>query len=571
MTLLSNSAAVAPSVASTSALVSGTHDDSNYSSAGTNSRGNVTKEVQINNDGTSAATVYSYDVTGQVTSTTDPRSHVTQFSYVDAYASESSGPLAQTNAYVTSITRPATSGTQHQESYTYRYLDGQLKTATDENGKTTTYEYADSLNRPTDVIYPADPNNGNQSRHVSTSYNDLSLPVSVTTTSTASPDPNVVRVRTFDGIGNLKQEQISSDPAGNYVNITYDGEGNRYTVSNPSNSSSSSDGLTTYTYDALGRISNIARPSGTVNWQYQGPTATFTDENGHAWQRTSDGLGRLVKVVEPGGLTTTYSYNLSDNLLCVDQWGSSTPGASCSSSHLRQFTYDALSRLITAYNPETGTICYGLWSSDGKCINGYDPNGNLIAKSDGRGTISYSYDELNRITSKTVTQPNLAVTPSTCYQYDVGSASGNFRGRLTSIWTKYGACGTEPSSGIVTLRKVLGYDVMGRITREEQCHLSQCSTGAPYHNTMQYDLAGNLTYYGNRFQSIGLNERYDGAGRLTSVMSSLFDSTHPSTLFSVQSYKPFGGLENYTIGTVINVNKTYNNMLRVTGLTATHP
>src|SRR5260370_5222154 len=73
----------------------------------------------------------------------------------------------------------------------------------------------------------------------------------------------------------------------------------------------------------------------------------------------------------------------------------------------RSCQYYALSRLLTTTIPESGTMCYGVWQS-GECVNGYDNNGNLIAKTapapnqTGSATVttSYGYDPLNRLAAK---------------------------------------------------------------------------------------------------------------------------------------------------------------------------
>jgi YD repeat-containing protein len=152
------------------------------------------------------------------------------------------------------------------------------------------------------------------------------------------------------------------------------------------------------------------------------------DENGNDWQKTSDALGRLTNVAEPNGasqtpsLITSYGYDPLGNLLSVTQ-----NGASGNTARMRTFTYDSLSRLLQATNPETGTVCYGIWSG-ANCVNGYDNNGNLLSKTDARGiTTTYQYDNLSRLLSKTYSD---GATPSSCYQYDV-SSSNNSIGRLS--------------------------------------------------------------------------------------------------------------------------------------------
>jgi len=52
-------------------------------------------------------------------------------------------------------------------------------------------------------------------------------------------------------------------------------------------------------------------------------------------------------------LETDYTYDPLNNLTRVSQTGGSL---------VRSFSYDSLSRLITANNPESGLTCYGTWS-----------------------------------------------------------------------------------------------------------------------------------------------------------------------------------------------------------------
>ena len=106
-----------------------------------------------------------------------------------------------------------------------------------------------------------------------------------------------------------------------------------------------------------------------------------------------------------------------NNLLTVNQHGTSSEAP-----RQRSFTYDSLSRLLTSRNPETGKVCYGIWSGGsvglGTCQNGYDANGNLVTKTDARGVVTTnSYDTLNRLLAKTYSS-DPSGTLSSCYQYD---------------------------------------------------------------------------------------------------------------------------------------------------------
>ncbi len=135
---------------------------------------------------------------------------------------------------------------------------------------------------------------------------------------------------TMDAMGHVVQTQ-TTDPAGpDYVDTKYDGEGHIYQQSNPtrcasspgtlpSSCSESTYGVTTYTYDALGRTIQQAQPDGvnSLYWCYDGlsgsgcsANASATnksdgwvdahDENGNHTQRTYDAFGDLVTVMEPG-------------------------------------------------------------------------------------------------------------------------------------------------------------------------------------------------------------------------------------------------------------------------------
>jgi len=95
---------------------------------------------------------------------------------------------------------------------------------------------------------------------------------------------------------------------------------------------------------------------------------------------------------------TLYSYDGLGDLLRVDQKGSAPTDSS--QWRTRTFTYNSLSELLTAHNPESGTISYS-----------YDADGNLLQKTSpapnqtgtATQTVSFCYDELHRVTKKDYT------------------------------------------------------------------------------------------------------------------------------------------------------------------------
>jgi RHS repeat-associated protein len=127
---------------------------------------------------------------------------------------------------------------------------------------------------------------------------------------------------------------------------------------------------------------------------------------------------------------TLYSYDALGNLILVNQQGDGSQAA-----RARTFTYDSLSRLLTANNPESGTISYS-----------YDANENVLQKTSpapnqtgsATQTISYCYDQLNRVTGKQYAATSCPLnSPAVQYFYDQVSYQGltitNGIGRLTGL------------------------------------------------------------------------------------------------------------------------------------------
>lgn len=445
----------------------------------------------------------------------------------------------------------------------------------DPNLKTTTYNYADPLARVRSASYP-------DTGGVSVSYSDVtspnSFPLTMTvTTLTGESAGSKVATTTYDGLARptLSQVQTSSSGPSIFAATSYDNMGRVYTASNPYYTTSDTTyGVTTYSYDAIGRKTSQVDSDGTntQSLSYNGPTVTYTDENQNRWQRTTDALGRLTTVLEPNGasklpsMTTKYSYDALNNLVSVIQWGgaSGSPGA-----RVRSFSYDNLSRLLSATNPETGTVGYV-----------YDADGNVQSKTDARGVkTTYGYDALNRVLSKS-SSPDASSTPSSCYQY--GTSVG-FIGRLVNAWTQsasLGSCSTTVA--FWTKRSILSYDAMGRLLSEQQYTPSN-RNGSPYSPTYAYDLAGTLLTSTNGTSAtptvgtVSFTNAFDATGRLLTLTSNWSDATHPATLFSLPAspalpcpgsstypYAAFGGLMNATFGNGLTLNRAYDNRLRTT-------
>jgi YD repeat-containing protein len=120
--------------------------------------------------------------------------------------------------------------------------------------------------RPTKFNYP----DGGQTTFAYNDalYNPATPSPSVTTTKAITSTTNLTTLAAFDGLGHTVRSVLTSDPdcaSGDRTDTTYDGLGRVYTVSNPyCIAGESTSGLTTYTYDALGRPTQVAHPDGTT-------------------------------------------------------------------------------------------------------------------------------------------------------------------------------------------------------------------------------------------------------------------------------------------------------------------
>lgn len=555
------------------------HDDAGFSTAFTGPRGNLTSVRNCiafsgQNCAGWATTTYHYDLTGQVVSVTDPcgnatcsdmsaTTHTTTYSYTDSY--QNASPAQQTNGFATTITRPRTGSTDHIDQYSY-YYTGNVYQYTDENSEVISYSYtnlatgtADPFNRIGQITFPQTPDgpSGSQSSgYTSYTYSDVPDAFSVTqhTLMSATNSQAITKVTNYDSLGRVVNTQLTSDPEGTVETDTqYDGDGLIYSVSNPYRSTSDPTyGLTSFAYDALGHKTLQTNPdNSSETWSYAGFVVNYTDANSHQWQRTSDGFGRLINIVEPGSLVTTYGYDQLNNMVSVSQYGG-TSGST--GARTRSFTYNGLSQLLSAFNPETQTVNYA-----------YDANGNVATRTDARSvTTAYVYDALNRVLSKTYSD---AATPSSCYSYDSSSIQ-NGKGRLAIAWTQSASTTCTTSATVITKRSILGYDAMGRIMGEQQCTPLNC-TGTPYSPAYSYDLVGNLTSYTNGLcASLPANgylfkNAYNSAGRLLSMSRNSCDANQIEMLFTSSSHAAFGGITGAAYGTSLTLSRSYDHRQRI--------
>jgi YD repeat-containing protein len=268
--------------------------------------------------------------------------------------------------------------------------------------------------------------------------------------------------------------------------------------------------------------------NGRVQTQYLANETTVTDQANKVRRSLTDGLGRLSKVYEdPAGLNfeTSYFYDALGNLTQVNQGGQQ-----------RIFTYDTLSRLRTAKNPEqvntSGVMVATTYT--------YDDASNLITRANPNTTqVSFTYDGLNRVKTKM-----LSPTETWTYTYDTGT---NGKGRLVSV--------TKGTEGYF----YDGYDAMGRLSASHQV-TNAGGVDQSYAFTYSYDLAGNMTreqYPSGRV----ITSVFDPAARLSEVKGQ--KTGEPTKTYASQFlYTPHGGISQMISNDVMREAMAYNSQLQ---------
>ncbi len=525
----------------------------------TGSRGNPTTVSDFVSTTATLTSHFTYDDTGNVTTSTDVNSALTTYKHGacgNSFLTEVDLPLGLTNFF----------------SWDTNCTGGVMVQSKDANGNATNYSFNDpNFWRMTNISYP-------DGGSIAITYNEgTHSPWDIATSTAQDGATNVTTDTVFDGLGRATKQELTSDPSGtDFVVTTYDPIGRVASVTNPYRTANDQTyGLTQYSYDPLDRAIAVTNPDNSVlSFSYTGAATQLQDEGNNSGGTThitkvyqADAIGRLISVCEVSattvqggagtpvacgqdmaatGFLTSYAYDALGNIISVSQ-----PGVNA-----RTYSYDGLSRVTQEINPESGTTTYTYDHSgqQGDLYQRTRPKPNQT----GSTTVvtTYTLDALHRLTGRSY---NDGSTPSASLSYDQTTVGGvspqNPKGQLTNVVVAGNVAGT-----------IFSYDKMGRTGQEWQCTPLNCGTGT-FSMQYAYDFLGDVTQLVNSREGVTYSYSYDPAARLTKLQSSLSDSNHPATLLTVNTYNPLGEVQHATLGNGIVRNLQYDNRGRITSLT----
>lgn len=460
-------------------------------------KGDLTKQVNYNNNGEDPAFEYTYDSFGNVIQQTNPRGYNTTYVY------------DSTGAYVLSETNPLS----HVINYVYDEGTGNLLSEV-RDGLNNTFTY-DVFGRIENEIIS--PDTSSYPTKTYTYMFDGIAPEIIKLENKNSDGDYSESLYFYDGFSNPVQVKLLFDTNIQAVQSYFydskyriDEEQNAYLDSYSTNLSSSNESTINYEYDSLDRVINLTKQDGnSINIDFNGTLVTQYDENSNRIDYVLDGLDRIVGVLEYNGAeiyTTNYTYREDGKLVkIVDANGNEF-----------LFGYDSLGRKTVFDDPNMNNWTYS-----------YDLNGNLINQTDGRNiTTTILYDEIDRPTFKYSNLTNITFT------YD-----SQFNGTLSqihSVGTYY-----EESDGI-DLAYV--YDNRLRIIEEKTnlCFRIGVSSQCEWINvTVDYDSQNRVL---NKYlPHDNLSYQYNDIGKIENI----------NDFVNSINYNAFGGA----------VNKSYTNNL----------
>ncbi|MFF0308286.1 LamG-like jellyroll fold domain-containing protein [Streptosporangium sp. NPDC004379] len=443
---------------------------------------------------------------------------------------------------------------------------GLVKSAKDARGKETTYRYTSAG----DLAEQTSPS-GLVTKFT---YDAVGRMLTRTEVSEAHPT-GATTTFTYDGLGRMLTQTgpgVKNEVTGithtARVAYAYDADGNKLTETLSDLTGGDPERVTTYTYDASGRVETVTDPEGGVvrtTWDATGARVSTTDQLGVVrtfgytkrgepatttlknWtgspvspqpakdvvleSRSYDPGGRLAAQVDAMGRKTSYTY-FADNLLSqvigddvklnglttttdvvlednvYDAAGNLTKQVKGGGKATTEYVYDAASRLTsTTFDPAT---------LKRKTTLEYDEGNNVTKKTlTGAGTTRtestlYAYNALNQVTRQTVENGDDDLVSTSTY---------DDRGLLVTATDPRGNASGATAADFTTEMR---YDIAGQLVEKTSPRVKVEKTGSAADGRPTekygYDTAGLPTQTVDA-EGRRLTSAFDKAGRLVSAVS----------------------------------------------------
>jgi RHS repeat-associated protein len=374
-------------------------------------------------------------------------------------------------------------------------------------GLTTTYGY-DALDRVTSVTDPL----GN---FVVTTYDGNGKVYQVIGNYKQTNGTFVTRIlstRSYDAADRLVTD---TDVLGNTTTYTYDAAGNVASILDPENHT------TSFEYDAMNRRTAIINGNGfrtQSDYDLAGHVVAVTNPNGEKVLNSFDAIGRLISVTDPKGYITQFKYDANGNRTCTIDANAQVglqPKNSDGCSESR--TYDELNR-VTQVKDAQGYLT----------LTTYDLLGHVTKVTDATSkATSIAYDDLGRQIS--MTDPLLKTATAT---WDEAGNRLTLTNRLNQVTRTtydnlnrptlneyltdaasesigYDPYGNKSSAANANVTYTFGYDTKNRLT-------SKLDSRAGKSLSFTYDKVGNILTKTD-FQGHVTTYRYDSANHVASA------------------------------------------------------
>jgi RHS repeat-associated protein len=433
--------------------------------------------VRTDTDARGYATVYDYNVDGQLVAITDPTGNSRRSTY-DILGNTTS--LTDERGFTTVwrydvLDRLTSTTTADGATTTVTYnTDGLPSRSKNALGRETVYYY-DSQKRLEKIF---------DTRYKFTSYTYDSAGLIRTVT-----DPSGRTVTNlYDSAGHRLS---SSDQLGSIESRTYDLAGRLASTTNANGDT------TRYDYDANGQLQTTTDAEGgeeSMNRNAAGLVTSRKDQVGRIARYTYDRAGQARSEVTPRGITHLFDYDLNGNVTArTDELGNAT-----------RWEYDSNDRLTRITDP-LGHVA----------TRGYDAVGNLTRATDPTGVSNFTgYDSRNRVA---VSSNALGGTRSQTFTLmGMPLATTDEQG---ATWTNNYDEGERLLSSVRTLPGQTNYDYhydWFNYDEANRPHSRRLHNGYQLlDDTYNYDLRGRITQVCEPFTSCH-DYTYDGMGQLQS-------------------------------------------------------